>query len=336
MKNRIALLTTLSVAAALLAACGGGGGGSSTTTSSGTGSTNPASGGTTTSSATAGIPGTLSAETYTTASVNKAMFDTLNQQRTACGFVAYRENSILDQAATNHASYDSLNSVVTDTEVSTNPGYTGVTYADRAVPLGLAATYHTTGGSAGYYTNATLTDTQYGQQLAYEWMSGVYHIALVTWPFTDAGVGSAQTTSGGFPVVSGTISLANAQPIVTNAPLTFPCQGTTGVPYESTGESPTPPNTSGPWGMPIAVTGNPTDTIVLTSGTITSPSNVVTPLQVLDSANDPNILLPTFEGVAYSTSPLAANTTYSVNLVGTYNGSAFTKTFTFTTGNVTG
>jgi len=59
-------------------------------------------------------------------------------------------------------------------------------------------------------------------------------------------------------------------------------------------------------------------------------------LKVLDSATDPNKLLPKFEGVAYPTSPLQPNTTYSVSITGTVNGTAFSRNFTFTTGNVIG
>ncbi|POP04391.1 serine protease, partial [Salmonella enterica subsp. enterica serovar Heidelberg] len=40
--------------------------------------------------------------------------------------------------------------------------------------------------------------------------------------------------------------------------------------------------------------------------------------------------------VAYPTAPLQPNTPYTVNLSGTINGTPFTRSFTFTTGNVVG
>jgi hypothetical protein len=220
--------------------------------------------------------------------------------------------------------------------VSTNPGFSGVTYSDRATTAGFPSGAWVAGVSGGYYTNATLTEAQYGQQLVYDWLSGVYHIAVGVLPATEIGVGWNETSFNGFPEIQASLSLANPQSI-SGGPLTFPCQGTTGVAYSSGGETPTPPNTSGNWGTPIAVAGNTTDTIVLTSGTITpTAGGSVVNLQLLDSANDPNKELPTYIAVGYPASPLTANTSYSVSITGTVNGTAFSRNFTFTTGNIVG
>jgi len=272
-------------------------------------------------------------------SAQLAAFTLLNQERQQCGFATLTENATLDAAAQAHATYMGDNGgLITDTEVSGSTGFSGVTYADRAQNLGYPSSVFVSGVSGGYFTNATLTPTQYGQQLVYGWLSGVYHIAIGVWPINEVGVGWNQTTSSGFPEIQASLSISNLLPGSGNGPLTFPCQGTTGVAYSSNGETPTPPNTSGNWGTPIAVAGlNQTDTIVLQSGTITPTSGgTVITLQVLDSANDPNKLLPTFEGVAYPATPLSPNTTYSVTINGTDNGTAFSRDFTFTTGNVVG
>jgi hypothetical protein len=328
--------TTLAIAALLaLAACGGGGGSGG---GSSTGAAAPASGASTPSTTSSATSANVSTPQYAASSAQLAAFTLLNQERQQCGFPALVENTQLDTAATAHAKYMSLNGgLITDTELATNQGFTGGTYAERATTAGYpGASVYVGGVSGGYYTNATLTEAQYGQGLIYTWLSGVYHIAIGAWPVTAIGVGESEITFNGFPQVQGSLTIANLQPMTTSGPLTFPCQGTTGIAYEGGGETPTPPNTSGQFGTPVAVTGNPTDTIVLTSGTMTPTSGPAITLNVLDSANDPNKLLPAFEGVAYSTSPLSPNTTYAVSINGTYNGTAFSRNFTFTTGNVVG
>jgi hypothetical protein len=153
---------------------------------------------------------------------------------------------------------------------------------------------------------------------------------------TSIGIGYNKGSFSGFPFVQGTLSIGNMQGTLTNAPLTFPCQGTTGVAYLAGGETPPPPNTSGNSGTPVAVAGNVSDTIRLQSGTMTDSAGHAITLQLLDSSNDPNKLLPAYEGVAYPATPLVANSTYSVAITGTVNGVAFSRTFTFTTGNIVG
>ncbi|WP_199030755.1 CAP domain-containing protein [Ralstonia sp. ASV6] len=328
MTKKLSLLA-LSVASALsLAACGGGGDSSSSS------STTPTTGGgSTTPTTQQPVTGTQTTPQYGGTSAQLAAFTTLNQYRTQCGFPALSQNTVLDTAAQAHAAYMSTNGVIADTETSGKAGFTGVTYKDRAVAAGYPNLY-VGGVSGGYYTNSTLTDAQYGQQHVLGWLGGVYHIAIGAWPSSIVGIGVSKTTFNGFPDVRASISFDEPKTMPGNMPLTFPCQGTTGVAYSSSGETPAPPNTTGPWGTPIAVAGNATDTIVLQTGTMTDTNGHTITLQLLNSSNDPNKLLPAFEAVAYPASPLQPNTAYTVNLTGTVNGTAFSRSFTFTTGNV--
>ncbi|CAH0444173.1 hypothetical protein LMG10661_00697 [Ralstonia syzygii subsp. syzygii] len=327
-------LTVLSVAAAL-SACGGGDG----STSSSTGGSSTSSGGTTSQT----VTGTLSTPQYTNGSAQITAFNLLNQYRTQCGFPALQENTVLDQAAQAHAKYEGLNNALSDTETTGQPGFTGVSYVDRAVAAGFPSAANGSGVGAGYTTlTSSFTPVQAGQQFIYSLLAGVYHSAAVVYPVNTIGVGEYETqmTSGGVTWTQAwaSMSLLNTQTqTISNGPLTFPCQGVTGVAYKSVGEIPTPPNvsTSG-WGTPVAVMGNPTDTILLQSGTMTTGSGTVINLQLLNSTNDTNKILQSYSAVAYPTSPLQPNTQYSVTLTGTVNGTAFSRNFTFTTGNVVG
>lgn len=326
MTQNLSLLAYTLACALSVSACGGG---NDATTSAGAGT--PANG--TPSSPTQSVPGTVAMPQYASTSAQLAMFNAINHYRAQCGFPALQENTILDEAAQAHAKYEGLNSVVADTETQGNPGFTGVTGADTAATFGWPAGVFTGRGDAGFYNATAITSAQFGMQFVTEWASGVYHVSIMTYPANLVGFGEYETTYQGFPVGAGTVQLGQvATYTLANAPLTFPCQGVAGITYRGAGESPTPPNTSGAWGAPVSVIGNPSDTVVLTSAAYTALDGATISLQVLNSATDPNHLLGQYQAVAYPTTPLQPNTQYSVALNGTINGTAFSRTFTFTTG----
>ncbi|VWC47066.1 SCP-like extracellular [Burkholderia lata] len=333
-------LSALAAAAVLaLAACGGGGGDSgSTNTGSNGNNPNPSNPGTPSTT----VPGTVDSAQYPAGSAQLAALNLLNQYRTQCGFPALKQNTVLDQAAQNHAKYMGLNNAVTDNEVSGNAGFTGGTYADRVVAagfpkgtLGIGAS----GASAVFTSNFNATVA--GQQFVYSLVGGAYHSVVATFPVDVAGFGESetQTTSGSYTFTESWQSIsmysASAQTLQ-NGPKTFPCDGVTGVPYRAAGETPVPPNVSSSgWGTPITVMGNLTDVIAIQTATVTGPSGAVA-VQILNSDTDPNKLIGKYQAVVYPTSPLTANTAYSVTITGTVNGTAFSRNFSFTTGNAVG
>jgi hypothetical protein len=324
-------LSMAAIAASLLvAACGGGGGGDS----GGASPAAPASGASTPATTN---PANLTTPQYPADSFHLAAFNLLNQQRQQCGFPALQENTALDQAAAAHAQYQATNNTISDAETPGLTGFTGASYADRAAHFGYTEKNGSVGVSGGFWNGQNWTEAQYGEQAIYGFLSGVYHIAIAAAPTTAIGIGKVATTYNGAPTQWYSMTLANYQSVAaTNAVLTFPCQGTTGVAYSAGGEIPTPPGTSGNWGTPVAVAGNDTDTIVMQSGSMTDSTGHVSSLQVLDSAKDTNKILPKYMGVAYPVTPLAPNAQYSVSLTGTVNGVAFSRTFSFTTGNIVG
>lgn len=327
--------SAITIAAILaLAACGGGGGGGSGTTTTGTSSGGSTSGGSSSGSGSAQTSSTnnVSPAQYASGSVQSAVFSALNSYRQQCGFPALTENSTLDTATQNHVNYMVANVVGGDSEKSGLTGYTGANYQARATAQGYPSTVPVGGVSNVYYNNATLTNQQYATGLMNGWIGGVYHVGIAIGNTTGLGIGESQTTSQGNPEIWAALSLANPQPI-SGGPVTFPCQGVTGIPYGGNVETPTPPNSSASgWGTPVVVMGNPTDTIVLSSGTMTDTTGNVITLKLLTSANDPNSEIQPYEAVAYSASLLQPSMTYSVSIAGTDNGTPFSRSFTFTTG----
>lgn len=328
-------LTAIAIAASLtLAACGGGGGGGSPTSSGTAGSATPASGTSASAPTSAGTPvtGTLATPQYSANSAQLAAFTMINQYRQECGFPAFKENTILDQVAQNHAAYQAQNNLLTDTEVQGNPDFTGVTAEDRAEALGWPSGAYAGSADDGVNFTTTTDPTLIGTDSLMYFMANPYHSTVLPFLTSDIGLGF----SAGQFATSASFTIGGNAPALTGSPLTFPCQGVTGVPYEGTGETPTVPGVTGPTGTPIVVTGNQSDAIHLTAGTMTDPQGHQIALSLLDSSNDSNKLVATYEGVAFATTPLLPNTQYSVSLTGTVNGVAFSRSFSFTTGNVVG
>ena len=343
-KRNFPALTALSFAAALtLTACGGGGGGSS----SGSGSNNSASNSGSPSSGTTGsaqVTGTVSTPQYASTSAQSAAFTLLNQYRQQCGFAKFQENTVLDTAAQNHAKWEGLNSTVSDSEQSGQAGFTEGNYQARATYAGFPSSVFVTGASGAGQTvfQTDFVAATAGQQFVYGLLGGVYHAVVAAYPANIVGFGEYETqaTSGSYTYTNSwqSMSFASTQSqTIGNAPLTFPCEGVTGLPYREVAEIPPAPNASASGtGTPVVVMGNATDTIVLQSATMTDTSGNTITLQLLNSAADPNNLIAAHEAIAYPTSPLSPNTKYTVSLTGTYNGAAFSRTFSFTTGNVIG
>lgn len=314
----------------MLTACGGGGGSDSPDT----GTTNP------TNPPVATVPAgsTQTTPTYAADTAKARIFGALNSYRTQCGFPAYQQNTVLDSAAQAHADYMVSNGVVSDSETAGAAGFTGATAQDRAQSKGWPSSLGAGTVNAGMWTTSTLTQAQYGQGLLDAWTVGVYHQVVIASNATLAGVGTGQRDLSGFPEFKGGIVYAYGTASPANVTtsgnvLTFPCEGSTGVPYQGSAESPTPPSTSGAWGTPVTVVGNPSDTVVLSAATVTAvTAGTVLPVKILTADTDPNRLVQRWQAVAYPLSPLTANTAYAVTLTGTVNGVAFSRSFTFTTG----
>ena len=320
--RRAALLVALSLSM-LLAACGGGGGGgapSASVTSQPTSSPAPTS--------TSGTNGTLATPQYAAGSLELAAFNQINAMRQQCGFPALKENTLLDQAAANHLQYMVDNQYYGHDEVSGNRGFTGVTPQAQANNIGYL-------GQAGQELADQSPGSANGVNAIYGLMSVPYHEAGFLYPYTDIGI--TQGPFGANDAFLADIGASNPA-IYSSAPLTYPCQGTTNAVYQSAaaGEAPVPiingQTVQFPIGTPVAIVGNASDTIALSGGTMTTPGGSVINLDLLDSATDGNHEISSFAAVAFPASPLQPNTTYSVSLTGTDNGTPFSRNFSFTTG----
>ena len=343
-------LTRLTIAgcavAFLLTACGGGGGGGDTTTAatSVSGSAAGQSAGTPTSPF---VPTVLVAEDVTA-------FRLLNAERSRCGFGTLVRNSALDAAARAHADYQAFYGIVDHLEnASTMPvGFSGALPIDRVLAKGYAARQIEIGGVADEITAliGSSVKTGLGEFGVRDLLNAPYHLRGLVSGYRDIGLAVRNNTDVGASKASVVLQinaayLASAGPQLFPATEmhTYPCEGSTGVNFKLSNESPNPvPGRDlavNPLGTTVLVTVRPGNRLVVTSSSFTEVGNgqVVNTRAPVGSANDPyrgcsEGCFTSSEAYIAADAPMLANTAYRVNLAGTNNGVPFTNAFTFTTG----
>jgi hypothetical protein len=166
-----------------------------------------------------------------------------------------------------------------------------------------------------------------------------YHAVGLFMPATEFGAKYASVTFGPLAnyYVPEIVLGYQGTPPTLSQPLTFPCQGTSGIDYESAkteSEMPLGIDTgTSPIGTVVTVMSGLADTVVLTTGVMTAPDGSVISLKLLDSSKDASLQMPQYAATAFPASPLRPNTSYGATITGTVNGTAFSRSFTFTTGN---
>lgn len=351
------------VASASLVACGGGGSDSSSAAAA------PALG-IPASPAPAPVPALIPAPavnpdlvtsvtlpTYAAGTPEKGGWDLLMAQRSTCGFGLLQQDTRLDVASEAHSNYLVQNSLrllgtaVGHFEDPTYPFFTGNAPGDRAT-------------AAGYNGNVfeilairSILTFSVGQQFTVDEALGatsmrdlietVYHARGAFWAGRSGGIGAvagfgpaAQSgvTQSQYRITSEISSEANAQKLGTSTVASFPCNGTVGIngTFAPATESPNPfpsiTDTAVKYGTPLYFKADEGSSLVITTGTVTKVSDgSALTLSQLNKANDPAAEITSNEVFLVPTSALAKASSYSVHVVGTVNGTPFTKDLTFST-----
>lgn len=361
--NLISLFSVVAVSAAL-AGCGGGSGSSFTAApvaASPAPAPSPAPATTNPDLVTSVAP-----TTYAAGTVEKGAWDLLMSQRLSCGFGLIQQDTRLDVASAAHSHYleqNSLDKLVTAVghgEDSTWNYYTGGNPLDRVARAG----YPT--ASLGLYGSVTEILTTYfalvsngraaplvmNEATGAAQMRGlietVYHLAGAMNAGRAGGVGVANGTGPSsssayfqqqFRLVSDfALNSDNMQKLGSSTVATWPCAGLTGVrgKFKPATESPNPfPDVTDAevtYGTPIYFKADAGSKLVVSAATVTKVSDSsVLALRQLTSVNDAAGEIGTNEVFLVPTTALAAGSSYAVSATGTLNGTAFTKTFTFST-----
>lgn len=241
-----------------LTGCGGGGGGTSTDNgsqdNSGSGSGGNSSGNT------ADLVANVAPASYSGdyATEKAAVFALLNAYRSQCGFGMLTQNSVLDQAAQNHAQY----AAVYDeghAETSGRNGFTGSTPAERFnyVNYAWSASDEILGTQAWGQFLAPNLNNSFALLSASELnatanlktlLNAPYHMIGALSMNRDVGIGIASSpvpsiTDYNFKPLNinlGTAQGQERQRVAYNSISTFPCSGTTGLNPVFAGEVPDP------------------------------------------------------------------------------------------------
>lgn len=332
-------LVASAVLLAVLAACGGGGGGTSTPTAA--------------AAITAAEIASASSLPFEVLGAEElAAFNLLNFERERCGFAVMTRDASLDAAAKAHADYQLLNSVVTHTESSALSGFSGTLPSDRVLAKGYSG--------AGGVTDEIVGLMGTGVQKTGAGVSGIrgllsapYHLRGLMGGYRDIGLSVRASTDmttppGATPTVILQIDAAYKSTLGPQLPAstsvnTYPCEGTSGVNRQLSNESPNPVKdrdlSVNPLGAVVYVAVRQGNVLSITSASMIQMSNgQAVPLRApVTAATDP--YGPCSEGCykrheAYVAAdvPLVANTAYQMVITGTNSGTAFSRSFVFTTG----
>lgn len=289
--------------------------------------------------------------TYPLGSEQKAAFDLLNQERLACGFGTLAQNAALDTAAMNHSMYQFINNVSSHEEdrVLYPNGFTGHNVLDRVwyAGYGTPATVRQASEdfAEGYRALATASTAGDGTFFTRALLSAPVHLASMMsdadaagTAFVDSGTIAGYPFGGRRSMVLFNFGFQARQSLDSAGVVTYPCQGSTGIFWKISNEIPGPIpgrdlsiNPIGP-GIVVKVAANRVLAISAASIVDTSTS-AATSTYILNTANDPSggVVAPNL-AVVIPLAPLAANTTYQVNVSGSNSGVPFTRSFTFMTG----
>jgi hypothetical protein len=274
------------------------------------------------------------------AAEEQAAYTLLRDERSRCGFGAPSPNSLLAQAARNHANWLVTNDANSHEETPGTPGFTGKTALERLQYVGypVRAVAESIGwGSVRPVASGVAVRALRGL------MAVPYHaIGVVAFNLPEVGLALGPSDGYYAPLVVELAASrgAAAGPVVypPNSVKTYPCEGTTGVLTRTLAENPNPiPGrdlSTDPTGSSIIVSVASGNTLTLGAGTLVhvASGQAVEVLPPVTASNDPNRHLAPNTGFYLPAQPLAPNSRYQFTFRGSNAGVPFTQSFTYTTG----
>lgn len=341
--------SVIALAAALaLSGCGGGGGGKGAVPSSAPApnSAPPVVAPNPTVAFVASVP----VPSYATTSEEWSAFQALNDARSFCGFGLLAQNTKLDGAARGHADWLIRNGYGGHFQVANTPGFTGVSPGDRVAAAGYGDLGTFVSTSLLFGLQGTLvSELGQGKASVTGLLNAPYHGAGMLSGALEVGVAVRDVADVGVSPVGPRVQVdfdmayrtaTGPQAPAADAVLTYPCEGRTGVDRLLDNEPPNPvPGRDlaiQPLGTSVIVRLRLGQVLRITQATmVEATTGTSVPLRAPVSTafgNDPYGLLLSHEAYVAAENPLRPRTTYQVSLQGSNNGTAFSRSFKFTTG----
>jgi Flp pilus assembly protein TadD len=249
----------------------------------------------------------------------------LNATRATAGLAPVHVDNRISRGATAHAywwlfnlSQPAVKGLGIHREIPGTPGFTGITMRDRSTLFG--------------YPQASMAEdiTHRGDPAAAikDWVDSVYHRFPLMIPTLDA-IGFGEATGGGVPIDVLDMGYKNGpgDPLQT---VPYPAPGQADVPAVFLGNElpdPVPPGGKYPTGYPVTLNFNPMVDAVTSVAEVLDPAGKVVDSYVLPATHaEENVL------TILPRASLHKQTTYRVHVVGTIEGTPFTRAWSFTTG----
>lgn len=254
----------------------------------------------------------------------------INYRRAQVGMSTLTRNSQIDNAAQGHSDYQRINNVVTHEQTAGRQGFTGVSLQDR-----LAASNYVLRPSNAIGEVISAANKGTGFYMAEELITAIYHRFVIFEPvFKEAGAGAA-TTSAGYSYFTADFAANNGfgPGLAAGTLAVWPVNGQTQVPpnFFSDYEEPDPVPDINEVGYPVSVHTNLTRKLTVQSFTMRArgaTGNLSTRLLV--KGQDANTTTDSAAAIV-PLAPLAARTTYDVTFIGAIDGTAVSRTWSFTT-----
>jgi hypothetical protein len=288
---------------------------------------------------------------------NLSLFTQINAIRQNAGAGLVSQNTVLDTAAASHASYLVNNNLVSNGSYlnSTVGGILGGHYEDSTLSGFTGSTPSARATAARYASSGTVSEllsfgSAGGTDCSASIENSVYHLVQLISPFLDVGLSfNAGNGSGSVCGIELGIATGSGQFPPSGSWVSYPASGQAGVPptFYNQAESPVPAADLQLAGHPIVISlYNQTNTslsatdIVLHTFTLAAAGSSVGTRVLAQSGvttngtaltTDANISGPGIL-VLLPTSPLSANTVYTVTFSAAVKGTAVSKSWSFTTG----
>lgn len=253
----------------------------------------------------------------------------LNYRRQQAGLSVLPRNSLIDAATLGHSNYQVLNEV-THVQTPGKAGFTAATLYDRLQQAGYADP------SRYFYGEVISASTSSsGTYLAEELVTAIYHRFAVFEPrFKEIGAGSVSGTNGYSVLTFNFAANGGYGPgLGAGNIITWPVNGQTNLTrnFFSDFEIPDPVANANEVGYPVSVHADADVQLTVSSFTMRPRGGSDIPAKLLSADSDPQYTTTRSAISIVPLTSLAAGTTYDVAFMGTANGTAISKTWSFTT-----
>lgn len=251
-----------------------------------------------------------------------------NFRRQQAGLAKLARNTTIDRAAVDHANYQQTHNQVTHLQSSGLAGYSGVTADARLRAVG----YVFSGNAyADGEVIAALAERD-GFAAADSLLSAIYHRFTILEPaFSEAGTGAA-TRPNGYTWLTINV-VVNGVPVGLGAGriITWPVaqQQNVRLSFFSDQETPDPVTGRDEVGYPVSVHADMSAIVRVKRFTLRPRGGAELPTRLLTADNDPET--PASAAAIIPLSPLRTATTYDVVFEGTVDGSAVSRSWSFST-----